>query len=132
MKKIVLLIVLTVFTQGFSKNPQVLLGVDVCFQEQKLAEWKGKRVGLVTNQSGVDREMRSTVDLFLASAPDVKLVSCAALAGRRAFSTDVSEAEDSLGRSISAMPAQAQPTRRATTTLAETLFAASVTALPPA
>ncbi len=35
---------------------------------------KGKRVGLVTNPTGVDRYLRSTVDL-LFRAPDVKLVA---------------------------------------------------------
>lgn len=35
---------------------------------------KGKRVGLVTNPSGVDRSMRSTVDI-LFRAPEVKLVA---------------------------------------------------------
>lgn len=34
----------------------------------------GKRVGLVTNPSGVDRELRSTVDIF-HSAPEVNLVA---------------------------------------------------------
>lgn len=35
---------------------------------------KGKRVGLVTNPTGVDRNLRSTVDI-LFHAPDVKLVA---------------------------------------------------------
>ncbi len=35
---------------------------------------KGKRVGLVTNPTGVDRNLRSTVDI-LHNAPDVKLVA---------------------------------------------------------
>jgi uncharacterized protein YbbC (DUF1343 family) len=35
---------------------------------------KGKRVGLVTNPTGVDRYLRSTVDI-LFNAPDVKLVA---------------------------------------------------------
>ena len=35
---------------------------------------KGKRVGLVTNPTGVDRYLRSTVDI-LFKAPDVKLVA---------------------------------------------------------
>jgi uncharacterized protein YbbC (DUF1343 family) len=35
---------------------------------------KGKRVGLVTNPTGVDRNLRSTVDIIF-NAPDVKLVA---------------------------------------------------------
>jgi uncharacterized protein YbbC (DUF1343 family) len=35
---------------------------------------KGKRIGLVTNPTGVDRNLRSTVDI-LFNAPDVKLVA---------------------------------------------------------
>lgn len=35
---------------------------------------KGKRIGLVTNPSGVDRNLRSTIDI-LFNAPDVRLVA---------------------------------------------------------
>jgi uncharacterized protein YbbC (DUF1343 family) len=38
-------------------------------------ELKGKRVGLITNHTGVDSQLRSTIDLFLARAPEVKLVA---------------------------------------------------------
>lgn len=52
---------------------RIELGVDVYFAEGQIAELKGKRVGLVTNHTGVDSSMCSTIDLFLQSAPDVKL-----------------------------------------------------------
>jgi uncharacterized protein YbbC (DUF1343 family) len=53
--------------------PQTLTGIDV-LEVQDFAPLKGKRVGLITNQTGVDRMGRSTIDL-LAHAPGVKLVA---------------------------------------------------------
>jgi uncharacterized protein YbbC (DUF1343 family) len=50
-----------------------LTGIDV-LEEQNFAPLAGKRVGLITNQTGVDRHGRSTIDL-LAHAPGVKLVA---------------------------------------------------------
>ncbi|MDE6358416.1 MAG: DUF1343 domain-containing protein, partial [Duncaniella sp.] len=38
------------------------------------AELKGKRVGLITNPTGIDNSMVSTIDI-LAKAPEVKLVA---------------------------------------------------------
>jgi uncharacterized protein YbbC (DUF1343 family) len=52
---------------------QTLTGIDV-LEAQGFAPLAGKRVGLITNQSGIDRNRRSTIDL-LASAPGVKLVA---------------------------------------------------------
>jgi uncharacterized protein YbbC (DUF1343 family) len=73
------LLILSVF---ISVNPwfqpstlcaQTLAGIDV-LEEEKFASLAGKRVGLITNQTGVDRRGRSTIDL-LAHAPGVKLVA---------------------------------------------------------
>jgi len=50
-----------------------LTGIDV-LEVQNFAAVKGKRIGLITNQTGVDRGGRSTIDL-LAHAPGVKLVA---------------------------------------------------------
>jgi uncharacterized protein YbbC (DUF1343 family) len=50
-----------------------LTGIDV-LEGQGFAPLKGKRVGLITNQTGIDRNRRSTIDL-LAHAPSVKLVA---------------------------------------------------------
>ena len=50
-----------------------LTGIDV-LEAQKFAPLAGKRVGLITNQTGIDRNGRSTIDL-LAHAPGVKLVA---------------------------------------------------------
>jgi uncharacterized protein YbbC (DUF1343 family) len=52
---------------------QTLTGIDV-LEAQKFAPLAGKRVGLITNQTGIDRNRRSTIDL-LANAPGVKLVA---------------------------------------------------------
>jgi uncharacterized protein YbbC (DUF1343 family) len=54
-------------------DTHVLTGIDV-LEAQKFAPLAGKRVGLITNQTGIDRNQRSTIDL-LAHAPGVKLVA---------------------------------------------------------
>lgn len=51
----------------------VLTGLEV-LQERNFAGLTGKRVGLVTNPSGVDRNLRSTIDI-LYNAPGVELVA---------------------------------------------------------
>jgi len=52
--------------------PTVLNGIDVLVR-RKFADLKGLKVGLITNQTGIDAQRRSTIDL-LADAPEVKLV----------------------------------------------------------
>jgi uncharacterized protein YbbC (DUF1343 family) len=52
---------------------QTLTGIDV-LAAQKFAPLAGKRIGLITNQTGIDHARRSTIDL-LAHAPGVKLVA---------------------------------------------------------
>jgi uncharacterized protein YbbC (DUF1343 family)/CubicO group peptidase (beta-lactamase class C family) len=53
--------------------PQALNGIDVLIKEN-FAALKGRRVGLITNHTGRDRDGNSTIDL-LFKAPDVKLVA---------------------------------------------------------
>lgn len=53
--------------------PPVLTGIDVLVADQ-FAPLKGKRVGLVTNPTGVTWDLRSTVDV-LHAAPEVTLVA---------------------------------------------------------
>ncbi len=43
---------------------EVKLGLEVFFEEKLQEELKGKKVGLITNHTGVDRQMRSGVNLF--------------------------------------------------------------------
>ena len=52
---------------------QVYTGIDM-LQRYGFEELLGKRVGLVTNPSGVDRNLRSTIDI-LYDAPQVNLVA---------------------------------------------------------
>ena len=59
---------------GAEDNPTaVLLGIDVLVQ-QNFAPLAGRRVGLITNHTGMDRHGRRTVDL-LHAAPKVTLVA---------------------------------------------------------
>ncbi|MFN0076344.1 MAG: exo-beta-N-acetylmuramidase NamZ domain-containing protein [Prosthecobacter sp.] len=51
--------------------PTVLNGIDVLVR-RKFADLKGLRIGLITNQTGIDAQRRSTIDL-LANATEVKL-----------------------------------------------------------
>lgn len=51
----------------------VLNGIDV-LERDGFAQLGGRRVGLVTNQTGINRERRSTIDL-LAEAPNLELVA---------------------------------------------------------
>ncbi len=59
--------------EGLSAPGRTLTGIDVLEQES-FATLAGKRIGLITNQTGMDREGRSTIDL-LSRAPGVKLVA---------------------------------------------------------
>src|SRR5436853_250642 len=53
--------------------PVVRPGIEV-FVDRPPALVRGKRVGLITNQSGIDRQRRSTIDL-LRGVPDLTLVA---------------------------------------------------------
>ncbi len=52
---------------------RIKTGIEV-LKDKKFAPLAGKRIGLITNPTGVDNELRSTVDL-LYHAPGVKLVA---------------------------------------------------------
>jgi uncharacterized protein YbbC (DUF1343 family)/CubicO group peptidase (beta-lactamase class C family) len=52
--------------------PTVLNGIDVLVR-RKFADLQGLRIGLITNQTGIDAQRHSTIDL-LGSAPGVKLI----------------------------------------------------------
>jgi uncharacterized protein YbbC (DUF1343 family) len=56
-----------------AKKPAVVYGIDV-LEAQDFAPLKGKQVGLITNQTGVNSSGRSTADL-LFRAPGVKLIA---------------------------------------------------------
>ncbi|MBR3744176.1 MAG: DUF1343 domain-containing protein [Bacteroidales bacterium] len=85
MKRLLILVALTIFAgcgargqqKGFFDEEQpaavVKTGLEVLI-EQDFTPLKGKRVGLVTNPSGVNRNLVSTIDI-LANAPGVNLVA---------------------------------------------------------
>jgi len=71
MRKFFLLII--ILTTTICANAQVKTGLEVLI-EQGFAPLAGKRIGLVTNPTGVDRNLVSTIDI-LNNAPDVNLVA---------------------------------------------------------
>ncbi|MGE5196163.1 MAG: exo-beta-N-acetylmuramidase NamZ domain-containing protein, partial [Anaerolineae bacterium] len=56
-------------------EPQVKLGIDRFFDEGVYKCLSGKRVGLVTNHTGVDGQLRRTIDLFLLESRDFSLAA---------------------------------------------------------
>lgn len=76
MKRLFLSLLLSIYAfmcGAQTSSHDIKPGVEV-LQENGFRELKGKRVGLVTNPSGVDRNLRSTIDI-LFNAPEVKLVA---------------------------------------------------------
>ena len=57
----------------YAGQPVVKTGIEV-LREQNFKPLRGKRVGLVTNPSGVDSKLKSTIDI-LFEAPEVDLVA---------------------------------------------------------
>jgi uncharacterized protein YbbC (DUF1343 family) len=49
-----------------ARNAQALTGLDI-LEQQGFAELKGKRIGLITNQTGIDRQGSRNVDQMLAA-----------------------------------------------------------------
>lgn len=66
-------IFLIAFSGAIAQQPAVKPGIDV-LRDAGYDILKGKRVGLITNQSGVDAQLRSTIDI-LHTAPEVELVA---------------------------------------------------------
>ena len=58
---------------ALAARAQVVPGIEV-LEQRGFIGLRGKRVGLVTNPSGVDRNLRSTIDI-LFDAPGVDLVA---------------------------------------------------------
>ena len=57
-------IFLTASRNAVALEPQVFLGADLIFEEQYQEVLKGKRVGLITNHTGVNRNLVSTINQF--------------------------------------------------------------------
>ncbi|MBZ5699419.1 MAG: DUF1343 domain-containing protein [Acidobacteriia bacterium] len=60
-------------SQFARRDAHTMTGIDV-LEAENFATLAGKRIGLITNQTGIDRSRRSTIDL-LAHAPGVQLVA---------------------------------------------------------
>jgi uncharacterized protein YbbC (DUF1343 family) len=67
------LLVVAQDTLGLSAGPKVKTGIEV-LRSRGFEGLAGKRVGLVTNPSGVDSQLNSTIDI-LFEAPEVNLVA---------------------------------------------------------
>ena len=61
------------FRRQIGRNGSTLTGLDV-LATQKFAPLAGKRVGVITNQSGVDRQGRRNIDLMKAAGIDVAAI----------------------------------------------------------
>ena len=70
---LMLLVSLSAASSVYAEEPSVRPGIEV-LRERGFDILVGKRVGLVTNPSGVDRHLNSTVDI-LFNAPGVELVA---------------------------------------------------------
>ena len=73
MKKLLILISLLACINCSASHPVVKTGVEV-LRDRGFEGLVGKRVGLVTNPSGVDSRLKSTIDI-LNEAPGVELVA---------------------------------------------------------
>lgn len=58
---------------AFAQKIKIKTGIEI-LKEQNFKVLEGKRVGLITNPTGVDNDMKSTIDI-LSEAPNVKLVA---------------------------------------------------------
>ena len=68
MKKFLLLFFFS-FMAVLAASP-VLSGLDVFFQKKYYAKLKGKNIGLITNQTGINKEGKSAIKLFLENAKE--------------------------------------------------------------
>lgn len=55
--------------------PQISLGVDAFFDDGHVHKLKGKRIALLTNHTGVDRQLRPTLQLFQENAGQYQIVA---------------------------------------------------------
>ncbi len=64
---------MTITSSAFARNIRVKTGIEV-LKESNFKILQGKRVGLITNPTGVDNDLKSTIDI-LHEAPRVQLVA---------------------------------------------------------
>lgn len=74
MKRVVFIACLGLLTTtAFAQKIKIKTGIEV-LKEQNFKCLEGKRVGLITNPTGVDNQLKSTIDI-LHEAPNVQLVA---------------------------------------------------------
>jgi uncharacterized protein YbbC (DUF1343 family) len=73
MRTLLVLVLLFGFVAASASSPRVKLGNEV-LAEQKFKPLAGKRVGLITNPSGVNSRLQTTIEI-LRAAPNVRLVA---------------------------------------------------------
>lgn len=74
MKKLLLCALLGIMSLSTTaKAPKVLIGIDM-LERQNFKPLQSKRIGLITNPTGVNRYLKSTIDI-LHDAPNVQLVA---------------------------------------------------------
>lgn len=76
MRKITLFTIIciaTITTSAFAQKINIKTGIEV-LKENNFKTLKGKRIGLITNPTGVDNNLKSTIDI-LHEAPNVDLVA---------------------------------------------------------
>lgn len=61
----ILLLSILLFNYTIAQTPKVRLGIEV-LKENNFEVLKGKKVGLVTNASGVDSKLNSTIDILMS------------------------------------------------------------------
>lgn len=54
---------------------KVTVGIDVLLEEANLTKLKGKKIGLITNQTAINKDMRSTFELLNQKAKQYKIVA---------------------------------------------------------
>lgn len=69
----ILLLFTLFFNLALNASPKVELGVDRFFKERLYKKYEGKKIGLITNQTGRDAELNSTLELFKSRKNEVAL-----------------------------------------------------------
>jgi len=72
MSNLLFLLLLTVNTLSAAV---VSPGVEVFFREKQFKKWSSKKIGIVTNHTGVDSQMKTTLELFLENEGEYKIVA---------------------------------------------------------
>ncbi|NDD59022.1 MAG: DUF1343 domain-containing protein [Chlamydiae bacterium] len=75
MHKLLLIMILVFVSPLVLSKEKVETGADLFFKEGYAAKYKGKRIGLVTNQTGIDADFHPTYELFLNNKEGMKLVA---------------------------------------------------------